>query len=74
MMKTAAHLCLQMLLLGGVLSLAAHAQSEFTGERMPYDALNRLPTTDVAVDGSVLKVSFAPGELALPRTRACELD
>ncbi len=64
MMKSAGHLCLQALLLG-LACLPAQAQSKFTGERMPYDAFDQLATTPITVDGSVLKVGFAPGELAL---------
>ena len=46
----------------------AYAQSEFTGERFPYDAFDRLTTTPIAVGGGTLNVAFAPGELALPRS------
>ena len=35
---------------------------------MPYDAFDRLPTTQITLNGSILKVGFAPGELALPRS------
>jgi hypothetical protein len=68
MIKTAARLCVHTLLLGAVACLPARAQSEFTGERMPYDAFDKLPTTELTVADSVLKVGFAPGALALPRS------
>lgn len=42
------------------------AQS-FTGEYMPYDAFDRLPATSIKFGEAVLKVGFAPGELALSR-------
>ena len=46
----------------------ARAQSEFLGERFPYDAFDRLPTTPIEVGGGTLNVAFAPGEIALPRS------
>lgn len=59
-------------LLGGVGSLVAHAQSQsefLRGDRMPYDAFDKLPKTDIEVLGGVIHVGFAPGELALPREK-----
>jgi hypothetical protein len=45
----------------------AGAQSEFMrGDRMPYDAFEKLPKTDLDVPGGVIHVAFAPGEIALP--------
>ena len=42
--------------------------SEFMrGEGMPYNAFDKLPKTDIAVNGATLHVGFAPGELALPQ-------
>ncbi len=67
MVKLAVRVCVQVLLLGGVSHPPAHAQSKFTGERMPYAAFDQLPTTSVTVKGGVLHIGFAPGELALPR-------
>jgi len=46
----------------------ARAQSEFLGERFPYDAFDRLPTTPIEVAGGTLNVAFAPGEIGLPRS------
>jgi hypothetical protein len=54
--------------LAGVASFRADAQSEFMrGNRMPYDAFDQLPKTDLEVPGGVIHVGFAPGDLALPR-------
>jgi hypothetical protein len=54
------------------LPLRAHAQaqSEFMrGDRMPYDAFDKLPKTDLDVPGGVVHVGFAPGNVALPQDR-----
>ena len=41
----------------------ADAQSEYMrGDRMPYDAFDRLPKTDLEVPGGTIHVAFAPGE------------
>ena len=55
------------LLIGALACAPARAQSEFTGERFPYDAFDRLPTTPIHVGGGKLNVAFAPGEIDLPR-------
>ena len=48
----------------------AKAQSEFQrGDRMPYDAFDKLARTDLDVQGGVVHVGFAPGELALPKQK-----
>ena len=47
----------------------AEAQSELRGDRMPYDAFDKLPKTDIDVPGGVVHVAFAPGDIALPRDR-----
>jgi hypothetical protein len=67
-MKSLALLFVQALLLGVLACAPAHAQPEFTGERFPYDAFDRLTTTPLQVGGGTLNVAFAPGELALPRS------
>lgn len=55
--------------LGGLVPLA-NAQSEFLrGDRMPYDAFDKLAKTDLNVPGGVVHAGFAPGELALPKER-----
>jgi len=67
MMKSGVWIFLYLLLLGAISCPPAHAQSEFTGERMPYDAFERLSKTPITVGGSTLTIGFAPGEFALPR-------
>jgi hypothetical protein len=58
------------LALSALALLRAHAQSEFMrGDRMPYDAFDKLAKTDLDVPGGVVHVGFAPGEIALPRDR-----
>jgi hypothetical protein len=48
----------------------APAQSEYMrGDRMPYDAFERLPRTDIDVRECVIHVGFAPGEMALPQAK-----
>jgi hypothetical protein len=60
-------------LLAGVASFHANAQSEFMrGNRMPYDAFEQLPKTDLDVPGGVIHVGFAPGDIALPREKVME--
>jgi hypothetical protein len=39
------------------------------GDRMPYDAFDRLPKTDLEVSGGTIHVAFAPGDIALPREK-----
>jgi hypothetical protein len=56
--------------LAGVAAFRADAQSEYMrGDRMPYDAFDRLPKTDLEVTGGTIHVAFAPGEIALPREK-----
>jgi hypothetical protein len=48
----------------------AVTQSEFMrGDRMPYDAFDQLPRTDLEIGGGTIHVAFAPGEIALPREK-----
>jgi hypothetical protein len=57
-------------LLAGALVAPAHAQSELMrGDRMPYDAFDRLAKTDLDVPSGVIHVAFAAGELALPKEK-----
>ncbi|SDN59523.1 hypothetical protein [Afipia sp. GAS231] len=57
-------------MLASVVSFRADAQSEYMrGDRMPYDAFDRLPQTDLEVADSTIHVAFAPGEIALPREK-----
>ena len=49
---------------------SAQTQSDFLrGDRMPYEAFDKLPKTDIEVSGGVIHVGFAPGELALPKEK-----
>jgi hypothetical protein len=57
------------LALFGAFASRAEAQSELRGDRMPYDAFDKLPKIDIDVPGGVVHVAFAPGEIALPRDR-----
>ena len=51
-------------------SFRAGAQSEYMrGDRMPYDAFDRLPKTDLEVSGGTIHVAFAPGDMALPKEK-----
>ena len=51
-------------------STMAQTQSEFMrGDRMPYEAFDKLPKTDIDVSGGVIHVGFAPGELVLPKEK-----
>ena len=61
------------LTLAAAASFRAGAQSEFMlGDRMPYDAFDRLPKTDLEVPGGVIHVAFAPGDIALPREKVLD--
>ncbi|MEH2562537.1 hypothetical protein [Bradyrhizobium sp. AZCC 2289] len=56
--------------LAGLASFRADAQSEYLrGDRMPYDAFDRLPKTDLEVSGGTIHVAFASGDIALPREK-----
>jgi hypothetical protein len=66
--KSLTWLCAQLLLFAVLASAPARAQSEFLGERFPYDAFDRLPATPLKVGGGTLNVAFAPGEMALPQS------
>jgi hypothetical protein len=58
------------LLLLGLLPWRANTQSEFMrGDRMPYDAFDKLAKTDIEVAGGVIHVGFAPGEIVLPKEK-----
>jgi hypothetical protein len=61
------------LLLGGVLATRTSAQSELMrGDRMPYDAFDRMPKTDLHVPSGVIHVAFGAGEFALPKEKILE--
>jgi len=56
--------------LAGAASFHADAQSEYMrGDRMPYDAFDKLPKTDLDVSGGTIHVAFAPGDIALSREK-----
>ena len=51
--------------LTGAASFHAAAQSEYMrGDRMPYDAFDKLPKTDVEISGGTIHTAFAPGNIA----------
>ena len=52
----------------GAMPSPGSAQSAFLqGDRMPYDAFDKLAKTDLEVGGGAIHVAFAPGDVALPR-------
>lgn len=55
--------------LPGAFSSRSSAQSELRGDRMPYDAFDKLTKFDLDVPGGVIHVAFAPGDIALPREK-----
>lgn len=60
-------------LIASVVSFRAGAQSEYMrGDRMPYDAFDRLPQTDVKVSGGTIRVAFAPGDMTLPAEKVLD--
>ena len=59
--------------LAGAISFHASAQSEFMrGDRMPYDAFDRLPKADIEIGGGVIRAAFAPGDTALPQEKVLD--
>ena len=57
----------------GAFPFLAGAQSEFMrGDRMPYNAFDKLPQTDLDVAGGVIHVGFAPGDIALPKEKVLD--
>jgi hypothetical protein len=57
----------------GVAASRVNAQSEFLrGDRMPYDAFDKLAKTDLDVAGGVIHVAFAPGDIALPKDKVLD--
>jgi hypothetical protein len=56
--------------LASVASFHADAQSEFMrGNRMPYEAFDKLPKTDLEVPGGTVHVAFAPGNITLSQEK-----
>ncbi len=59
--------------LAGAFPFLAGAQSEFArGNRMPYDAFDKLQKTDLEISGGIIHVAFAPGEIALPQEKVLD--
>ena len=57
-------------LLAGAIATRTRAQSELMrGDRMPYDAFEKLPQTDVDVPSGVIHVAFAEGDMALQEAK-----
>jgi len=57
-------------MLASVVAFRTNAQSDYMrGDRMPYDAFDRLPKTDLDISGGVIHVGFAPGDVTLPREK-----
>src|SRR3978361_1762848 len=60
-------------MLASAISFRADAQSDYMrGDRMPYDAFDRLPRTDIEIGGGIIHVGFAPGEMTLPREKVLD--
>jgi hypothetical protein len=56
--------------LASVAAFHADAQSEFMrGNRMPYEAFDKLPKTDLEVPGGTVHVAFAPGNITLSQEK-----
>src|SRR3954467_6973872 len=57
-------------MLAGMTAFHASAQSDFMrGDRMPYDAFDQLPKTDLDIPDAAIHVAFAPGDITLPREK-----
>jgi len=60
-------------MLASIISFSAGAQSEYMrGDRMPYDAFDRLPKIDLEIAGGTIHVAFAPGDIALPKDKVLD--
>jgi hypothetical protein len=61
------------LLLACAFAVSTHAQSELMrSDRMPYDAFDRMPKTDLDVSSGVIHIAFGAGEFALPKAQILE--
>jgi hypothetical protein len=61
------------LLLACAFAVSTHAQSELLrSDRMPYDAFDRMPKTDLDVSSGVIHIAFGAGEFALPKAQILE--
>jgi hypothetical protein len=62
-----------MAMLAGAVATRSLAQPELMrSDRMPYDAFDRMPKTDLDVSSGVIHVGFAAGELGLPKEKILE--
>ena len=60
-------------MLASAISFRADAQSEYMrGDRMPYDAFDRLPKTNLEIAGGTIQVAFAPGDITLPTEKVLD--
>jgi hypothetical protein len=56
-----------LVLFAASIAQAQEAPDAYLGDRMPYAAFDRLPTTRIAVPGGEIVVGIAPGALGLDR-------
>src|SRR5262249_3954841 len=68
MVKSVACFVLQVAWLVALSCVPVYAESEFLGERFPYDRFDQLRTTPITLGGGTLNVAFAPGKIALPKS------
>jgi hypothetical protein len=60
-------------LIGVGFATRSSAQSDLMrGDRMPYDAFDRMPKTDLDVPSGTIHIAFAAGEFALPKAKILE--
>src|SRR4051812_45711533 len=60
-------------LLAAALAPRSEAQSELMrSDRMPYDAFDRMPKTDLDLPSGVIHIAFGAGEFALPKEKILE--
>ena len=66
-------LAIAALLTAGLAVTQSRAQSELMrSDRMPYDAFDRMPKTDLDVPSGVIHIAFGAGEFALPKVQILE--
>ena len=66
-------LAIAALLTAGLAVTQSRAQSELMrSDRMPYDAFDRMPKTDLDVPSGVIHIAFGAGEFALPKEKILE--
>ena len=72
-LRVTAALVATITLVSGMMTLRTAAQSEFMGgPGFPYNAFDKLPVTDIDVDGGVIHLAFAPGRIELPQATIVE--